>query len=412
MGNAELDLIWSPKQDAALRDVAGWLADPYAPKVYKLWGFAGTGKTTLAKHLAEHVDGLVLFAAYTGKAASVLRRSGCPGAATIHSLLYSVAPASQMRLLELEQQMRKPGISEYALAELRKQHEVESARVRRPSFSVNPENVIKQSTLLVLDECSMVNDAMADDIERYAKKVLVLGDPAQLPPVRGNGRYAVGDPDTLLTEIHRQALDSPIVRWGKIVREGGIIPPGIDGAARRIPRAGITDEVLSNAGQILTGKNETRRLINTKVRTFRGFTTTYPARGERIVILRNAKDYGVLNGVTCETMAPAIRDGHDPEFGIQLRLMYEGYEIPKISICRSQFDAYVNPLGNNDYDFRKRWLVPADYGYALTVHKAQGSQWEDVLVYDDGFAKREGTMRRRWLYTAITRAQHTLTIAY
>src|SRR6188508_3047527 len=81
---------FSPEQDAALKAVADWLKikpGSRAP-VFRLFGYAGTGKTTLARHIAEGVDGKVLFAAFTGKAAQVMRNKGCAGASTIHSLIY------------------------------------------------------------------------------------------------------------------------------------------------------------------------------------------------------------------------------------------------------------------------------------------------------------------------------------
>src|SRR5262252_10348710 len=109
---------FSPHQDAALRAVAGWLKSKpgrgRTPQVFRLFGYAGTGKTTLAKHVAEGVDGKVVFAAFTGKAALVMRRKGCAGASTIHSLIYKPpesneetptfelwdnAPASKARLI-------------------------------------------------------------------------------------------------------------------------------------------------------------------------------------------------------------------------------------------------------------------------------------------------------------------------
>src|SRR6266404_9279040 len=83
---------FSPEQDAALKAVAEWLkAKPgqgNVPLVFRLFGYAGTGKTTLARHLAEGVDGKVLYAAFTGKAACVMRSKGCRGASTIHRLIY------------------------------------------------------------------------------------------------------------------------------------------------------------------------------------------------------------------------------------------------------------------------------------------------------------------------------------
>ncbi len=401
---------WSPKQDQALKEVSRWLDDPYAPQVFRLFGFAGTGKTTLARHLAGGVEGLTLFAAYTGKAASVLRRSGCPDASTIHSLLYDVSPQSRMRLMELEIQI-KQATDEYTKEELIKEYKAERKKLARPKFSVNLDSVLREAKLLVLDECSMVNQYIANDIESFGCKILVLGDPAQLPPVKGSGYYTNSRPNILLDEIHRQALDSPIIRWSKLVREGKALPVGVDGTVRRVPRKIVTTEVMMQYDQVLTGKNETRRNINKAIRARKGFDSIYPMQGERLVILRNEKDVGVLNGVTCESVSDAVNNTDD-EDAIYCNVLYEGAVIPNMPICRSQFDAYLDETKAENMDFNKRWLIPADYGYALTVHKSQGSQWGSVLLFDDGFGKREAGTRRKWLYTAITRAQNSLTISF
>lgn len=406
-------MIWSAKQDAALQQVDAWLKDNSSScqQVFRLFGYAGTGKTTLAKYLAESVDGLTLFAAYTGKAASVLRKSGCPDASTIHSLLYDVRPQSRMRLIEIELELAKPGIDQYTKDELHKEMASEKARLRRPKFSVNPESILRETTLLVLDECSMVNQQIAKDIEFFGCKILVLGDPAQLPPVKGSGYYTNVKPDILLDEIHRQALDSSIIRWSKRIREGLSLPMGIEGDCRRIPRASVSASLYAEYDQILTGKNETRRKINTVLRKHYNYEGTYPNLGERLVILRNEKQYGVLNGVTCVTETKALDDLEDRD-AIYCNLHYEGTVIENVPLCRSQFRAYDDPARADDLDFNKRWLVPADFGYALTVHKSQGSQWEKVMLFDDGFAKRESLTRRRWLYTAITRAQKSLLVTF
>ena len=83
---------FTPHQDDALKAVSDWMkAKPGSngtPQVFRLFGFAGTGKTTLATHIADDIDGEVKFAAFTGKAASVMRGKGCRGASTIHSLIY------------------------------------------------------------------------------------------------------------------------------------------------------------------------------------------------------------------------------------------------------------------------------------------------------------------------------------
>src|SRR5687768_12152091 len=181
---------FTPHQDSALKAVADWLkAKPGrggTPPVFRLFGYAGTGKTTLARHIAEGVDGTVVFAAFTGKAALVLRNKGCEGAQTIHSLIY-----------------RSRGVDEES-----------------PTFVLNRESTAAKAKLIIIDECSMVDEELGRDLLSFGTPVLVLGDPAQLPPVKGGGFFTEAEPDVMLTEVHRQAADNPIVRMSMIVREG------------------------------------------------------------------------------------------------------------------------------------------------------------------------------------------------
>ena len=164
-------MSWSPQQDKAITAVNRWLADPKAPQVFYLFGYAGTGKTTLAKHLAEGVKGEVLFAAFTGKAASVLRKKGCSGASTIHSLIY------------------KP---------------VQDERTGKVDFVLNPDSPVAYAPCVMIDEVSMVDGELGNDLLSYGTKVLVMGDPFQLPPVKGEGFFNVAQPDVMyLGGIHR-----------------------------------------------------------------------------------------------------------------------------------------------------------------------------------------------------------------
>ncbi|MDB5592085.1 AAA family ATPase, partial [Enterovirga sp.] len=194
-------MSWSPQQDEALKAVARWLAVGDRP-IFRLFGYAGTGKTTLARHVAEGVDGDVLFAAFTGKAALVLREKGCPDASTIHSLIY-----------------RTRGEGETG-----------------PRFVVNRQSAAAKAKLLVIDECSMVDEDLGRDLLGFGTPVLVLGDPAQLPPVKGAGYFTEHPPDAMLTEVHRQAKDDPIIDLSVRVREGGTLAPGQYGESRVISR--------------------------------------------------------------------------------------------------------------------------------------------------------------------------------
>src|ERR687894_2958789 len=178
-------MTWSPQQDSALKAVAEWLRRG-EPQVFRLFGYAGTGKTTLARHIAEGVEGEVAFGAYTGKAALVLRSKGCSEASTIHSMIYRSRESDE----------------------------------GGPQFVLNRQSAAAKADLIIIDECSMVDEELGRDLLSFRRPVLVLGDPAQLPPVKGGGFFTEREPDAMLTEVHRQAQDSPIIRLSMAVRAG------------------------------------------------------------------------------------------------------------------------------------------------------------------------------------------------
>ena len=359
---------WSPQQDDALRAVADWLKGG-SPQLFRLFGYAGTGKTTLARHIAEDVDGTVVFAAFTGKAALVLRNKGCEGAQTIHSLIY-----------------RSRGVDEES-----------------PTFVLNRESVAAKAKLIIIDECSMVDEELGRDLLSFGTKVLVLGDPAQLPPVKGGGFFTEHEPDIMLTEVHRQAADNPIVRMSMIVREGGRLEVGEYGVSRVIRRDQITPEIVLSAGQVLVGLNKTRRGYNARMRQLMGHSSNVPVVGEKLVCLRNDKSKGLLNGG-----AWIVQELKTSKKGlVTMRVTPEddtGGKPVKVSVLPNFFDGTEEEV---PWELR-RHTDEFTFGYALTVHKAQGSQWDDVVLFDESFAFREH--RARWLYTGLTRAAETITV--
>ena len=198
--------IFTPHQDSALKAVADWMkAKPGkngTPPIFRLFGYAGTGKTTLARHIAEGVDGEVKFAAFTGKAALVMRNKGCDNASTIHSLIYRA---------------RESG-------------------VEQPSFELWDDAPASKAKLIVIDECSMVDAELGRDLMSFDCPLLVLGDPAQLPPIQGGGFFTDSEPDAMLTEVHRQAQDDPIVRMSMDIREGRELEIGRHGESEVVAR--------------------------------------------------------------------------------------------------------------------------------------------------------------------------------
>lgn len=371
---------FSPQQDDALKAVSAWLKAA-RPQIFRLFGYAGTGKTTLARHFAEHVDGQVQFAAFTGKAAQVLRSKGALNARTIHSLIYRPRGEEQVE----DETTGKTSIN--------------------PTFSLNRQSPIARAALVVVDECSMVDEELGRDLMSFGTPILVLGDPGQLPPISGGGFFTDHEPDFLLTEIHRQARDNPIIRLALDVREGREFVNGDYGAARVIGKEEVTQELVLRVDQVLVGTNRTRRRYNRRLRELKGFSADYPQAGDKLVCLRNDPAKGLLNGSlwkvmtsSRETVKPGINllvapEEDDPDRGVaKIKLLKAAFEDTETEIPWQQ----------------KKRFDDFDYGYALTVHKAQGSQWNEVVLFDESFAFKD--TRQRWLYTAITRAAERLTV--
>lgn len=415
--------MWSPQQDKALRRVSSWLrSDTRGQQLFRLFGYAGTGKTTLARHLAEGVEGHVIFAAYTGKAASVLRASGATNARTLHSLIYSPRERSDEflrglkmerdELLQMYAEARAeeppdwPGRSDWdqRLTKLAGDIRRAEKNASRPDFTLNMESDLRDAALLVVDECSMVGEEMAGDIMSFGVPVLVLGDPAQLPPVQGDGFFTNAEPDVMLTEIHRQALDNPIVSLATRVRSGQALDLGRYGESSVIRRA--TPELAEAADQVLVGMNKTRRASNRRLRELKGFVgSSFPLAGEKLVCLRNDKETGLLNG----TLHVTTLDAEPAGDYVNLRIRPE--DAPEAQpLLVSAHPQYFNGDPETIGRWERREAQEFDFGWAMTVHKAQGSQWQDVLVIDESGVFRDRETSRRWLYTAITRAQERVTI--
>ena len=371
---------FSPQQDAALKAVDAWLNKGRVP-LFRLFGYAGTGKTTLAKYFAQQVSGDVQFAAFTGKAAQVLRSKGAVNARTIHSLIYR--PKGEEAIEDT--MTGKTSIS--------------------PTFTLNRQSPVAKAKLIIIDECSMVDEALGKDLMSFGTPILVLGDPGQLPPISGGGYFTDHEPDHLLTEIHRQARDNPIIRLAMDVREGREFMIGDYGTTQVIHKSDVTQELVLGADQVLVGTNRTRRRYNQRLRELKGFTAEHPQAGDKLVCLRNDPAKGLLNGSLWKVMTSS-KETVKP--GINLLVSPEDDEpersVAKIKLLKAQFE---DPDANIPWETKKRY-DDFDYGYALTVHKAQGSQWNNVVLFDESYAFKD--MRARWLYTAVTRAAERLTI--
>ena len=374
-----------------------------------LTGYAGTGKTSLIKHTVSEslrlVDGeSVAFVTPTGKAATVLIKNGVT-ACTVHRLIYQ----SIVKEEEIEVNGKK-------------------VKIERLTFK-RRDSIDKGIKLIVLDEASMVSDEMLSDVLSFGVKVILCGDNAQLPPVEGFNTF-LQNPDYSLTHIVRQQEDNPIIHLSKLAREGKFVPYGNYGdkafviSGRRFfgeQRA----RLLSKADQIICGLNSTRIKINDEVRAIRGFKGLLPNHGEKLICTYNNWEqfidgemrFNLVNGIIGTTIEPF----YDMDDGIgftQFKPDFLDEKCPEalpfdIGIFESgkfryKHGDYFAKFDENGEAVGAFTLNRFEYGYCISCHKAQGSEFDSAIVFDESYAFREDSSR--WLYTAITRAKEKLII--
>jgi exodeoxyribonuclease-5 len=377
-----------------------------------LGGYAGTGKSTLVSILARELQQAgsggnlfrIAFCAYTGKAANVLRQKlrqagidanimGYPHyVGTIHSLIY------------------KP---------------IENGSGAVTDWALKPWEELQEYALIVIDEASMVDEKILADLQSYDIPILAVGDHGQLPPVKGFGNLMV-DPELKLEKIHRQAEGNPIIQLSKHIRETGGLPDNWQNTEHvRFctfdELQGILEPLYASENvndiAILTYKNATRKAMNYQARCMRNrrHMDEKPIDGDQFICLKNVRGTlfngmrGVLEG------EPKLHQSYwyngrfffpDDELEV-----YGGILIPQIGREKtfSEFEEINNITGTRWSSWSKFGML-FDYGYALTVHKSQGSQFKHVfLIYERPYYAAPDDFRR-WLYTAVTRARETLTI--
>lgn len=385
----------------------------YGPgaELLTLGGYAGTGKSTLVSILARELqhagaDGRfrIAFCAYTGKAANVLKQKlhaagidanvmGYPHyGGTIHSLIYTPITSHTGAVIEWE---------------------------------LKDEEEICEYGLIVIDEASMVDEKMLEDLQSYGVPILAVGDHGQLPPVKGLGSLMV-NPELRLEKIHRQAEGSHIIQLSKYIRENGKLPD--DWTNTEHVRFCTFEELFGileplyetenvNDIAILTYKNATRKAMNYQARCMRNrrHMEDRPVAGDQFICLRNVAGT-LFNGMrgTIED-EPKLHQSYwyngrfffpDDELEVNGSIL-----IPQIGRDKtfSEYDD-INRITGTNWNGWGKFGMLFDYGYSLTVHKSQGSQFKHVFLMFERPYEVDPDDFRRWLYTATTRARETLTI--
>lgn len=381
-----------------------WQTQPSASWV--LAGPAGSGKSTIIESIVQSVVGKVFYICFTGKAAYILRRKGLD-AQTVHSLIYKAkARAEDKELTQAQQELKelREKIPEKDIEKnkdfINLQWKIKSILKKgAPLFDLLPE--LKNCSLLVIDEFSMISEKMGEDIMSFGIPVLACGDPNQLPPVGAVGFFKKWD--FKLQEIHRQAQDSPIIYLATQARLGIPLKIGEYGNCSVFSRKDkdrIRNEVLTT-DQIIVGRNKTRVKCNNWTRKLLGITDPMPTLGERLVCLNNNSEKEFFNGAIWKV---ATQPEGSFEGSIVLDLEDEtGTSAQAVVQCLS--------ILGRESEIPHWDRLSSDvftYGYALTCHKSQGSEWDNVLVFDESSQFQRNS--KKHAYTAFTRAAKKLTI--
>jgi exodeoxyribonuclease-5 len=406
-------------QQEAADKVKRWYTDKdthFDNPIFRLFGYAGTGKTTITAKIIEQLKltmgDEVLFGAYTGKAAMVMRKNQLP-ASTIHALIYKVIEPDVDECKKVLERLNNPNINDFERGRFRQEYN----DISKPRFQLRDINdgALKNAKLLVFDECSMVDKDMLLDLLTFDIPMLVLGDPGQLPPIEGKSPLTDVPPDAMLTEIHRQAQDNPIIYMATLARKGHDIPLGDYGNSRVVRMDSLTRRQMKAFDQVIAGKNTTRRSINLRMRQVHGFAGPYPEVGEKLICLRNNAEKGLFNGMICYVEEVGLVSPIQIEMKVRKETDGPGDPPTTVYVLRAHFDMYKDDRAMDRVSLSDRLSSDEfDYGYCITTHKAQGSQWDNVCLVDDGMFAGWGNPldRERWLYTGITRAADRITIAH
>ena len=362
-------------------------------------GYAGSGKSTLVKFIIDalQVDPFldVCYVAYTGKAANVLQSKGNPNVRTLHKLLYNPKVFGETISFELKSELDE----EYKI--------------------------------IVLDEVSMISQKMWQELLSFGVYVIACGDPGQLPPLAGEQTDVIHKPHVFLDEIMRQAQESEIIRMSMIVREGKELPLFKGNEVQVFTYNDLNQGMLLWADQILCATNANKNNLNHTIRKMLGREGDL-VPGEKIMCQSNQwevfsdKGTALTNGTSLfvnsfydkkQFYSPSLQKGRPAiqlkmvnatsELGdkfnlLPLDLLYlrtgeESFTLKEhLSIKKSKKYQHVNP-------------IPFDYSYAITTWKAQGSEWDKVLLLEENhpFSKEDHI---KYMYTGITRAAEKLVV--
>lgn len=391
--------------------------------VISITGPAGSGKSTLLAQVAQRAPTSAVLTT-TNKAATVLRAKGLQRAATVHSILYTPAEVHRHKKTAAGETVYQTDAEGNVLKDSHNQPipEITSKDV---SFDLRSEGLEQLPARAYVDEASMLSEQVLSDLHSTFKSVVLIGDKFQLPPVKSKDVFALHPPAVELTTVHRTALENPILKWATELRTVGLTKPTMDEhhlKACSITHPKLYDSILANNCQAICFSNRLRHIVNARIRQTAQLPAAQLQPGEAIVALDNVRlmvegkpTLKFYNGEIL-TLAEASPPGGECRFYQPVPLRFTNNKTHRVwpFWVPGFWEEYMSPRWNNTI-FRMRqqgelYGAPllADHAVCLTAHKAQGSEWPNVVVFHQKSSLDRAmseVMHRRWLYTAATRAQ-------
>jgi exodeoxyribonuclease-5 len=406
------------------------------PKLLTVGGLAGTGKTTLLGVFAANTDLLVAYVTFTGRASSILaRKLKAAGASTTDKMRHPEGTRlTGYRAVQLYDASlgKTDGPSFVGTIHRLLYRPVIDSKTEELTGWVKRSELDREYDLIVIDEASMVGASMLADLRVHGVPILAVGDHGQLPPVMDAGDLMKA-PDLVLEKIHRQAEGNPIIALAHHIRSTGnfgLKEWGFDYSikvARKTDAAEIIKKAYTGSHDdngsflnlgILCWTNRARVQLNAMARKAFGYSCL-PKKGEVVIALKNKPPvYNGMRGILTADARPDDSALYTRPWIVNLDVEFpdEGLSSTRYEACAPQFCR--EKLFSSVAELRERGMpesfasagMPFDFGYALTVHKSQGSQFEHVIFHVDRPVRPDDEDWRRFAYTAVTRASERLTV--
>jgi exodeoxyribonuclease V len=415
----------SPDQQVAYDGIKAWLEDPNGKQTAGLTGYAGCGKTTVITRIAEEI-GDIQYCAPTAQAVSVLNRklTADRKAKTLHRFLrkYDLPKDPKCPSCDITLGASIMPTGTLVATILPKcpncKFPIALEKIQQTwNYTLRTANELAQVQAVFADEASMIPVVIRNELLATGKKILFIGDSAQLRPIESDAfPVELDQPDWSLRTLHRQAADHPLRYLGLMARSQPILSLQHLAYPDKIVFRSITlvdkfiDHLWHNVSEeqvadqiFIVFKREDRVRYNRKIRQaiFGKDIGDYPVEGDRIMFVKNKKDSPVYNGLRGRVMSIIM----DRPKLMKLRVLPD-YETEAIEVWveKAQFNS---ELLNIPYWGGQECL--ADYAYASTCHKAQGSEWKTVLTIGN-VGIRDPEEALAWTYTAISRAKDRVII--